>query len=111
MSKYTIHAICCTECGNAIAYSWKEIQQPEHCLCYLCMHSICDITDALLLNDGLSAQDLYRVDKENGIGNSKLQSWRMNVMRFKSRLFEGRNANKIKELQANKPLDKKVKLC
>ena len=94
-----------------MAYSWQPLPQPDHCLCYLCMHSICDITDGFVLNDGLSAQDLYRVQNENGIDHNKLQSWRMRVMRFKNKIFEAKIATKIKQLETNKQLDKKVKLC
>ena len=106
MTRYKIYHISCMECGNAVAFSWKPIPQPDHCLCYLCMHSICDITDGLLLNDGLSAQDLYRVQNENGIGMVKVQSWRMNIMHFKQRIVQARTATKIKLLEAKRQLDK-----
>ena len=110
MSKYKIYATRCTECGTALAFSWKPLPQPELSLCYLCMHSVCDITDGFVLNDGLSAQDLYRVQNENGIGNQKVQGWRMAVMRFKNKIFDAKVAIKIDQLQTKKLLDKCVKL-
>lgn len=86
-------------------YSWHPIAQPAHSLCYLCMHSICDITDGLVLHDGLTSQDLYRVQNENGIDNEEVQLWRMRVMSFKNRIFKAKIASKISELEAEKELD------
>ena len=111
MSKYKIYATCCTECGTALAFSWQPLPQPDLSLCYLCMHSICDITDGFVLNDGLSAQDLYRVQNEaDAIPHQELQAWRMRVMRFKNKVFDAKVAIKIKQLETKKLLDKCVKL-
>lgn len=111
MSKYKLYHLSCTECGMAHMFSWQPLPQPEVCLCYLCMHSICDITDGFVLNDGLSAQDLYRVQNENGIEHQEVQSWRMRVMRFKNRIFKAKVAIKISQLEAKKQLDKRSKVC
>ena len=46
-----IYAIKCTDCQRAIVYSYSELQQPDHCLCYSCMESHVRVAD-FLCSDG-----------------------------------------------------------
>ena len=47
-----LYAIHCTECGNNIMFSYSEMPQPDHCLCYTCCSAYTRAND-MLVNDGV----------------------------------------------------------
>jgi hypothetical protein len=83
---YKIYTITCMECGEPLVFSWLPLQQPEKSYCYLCMHNICELTNAFGLDDGLTTHDLYATFDGYDVEGNK-RNWYRRVKDFADNIF------------------------